>query len=133
MKQALYILVVLFCLSVLACSSDIEGPTSSSLIDITGTWKGTYSTTKVSLTEITFKLVQLDKNVVGSFNTKSGATGTISGIINGVVLSFIYKQTTSDCPGTGKGLGTVSANTISFSLTVNDCMGTHSGGGSVTR
>jgi hypothetical protein len=104
------------------------------LVNVTGTWSGSFSTNLVASATITFTLAQSGTTVTGAYASASGASGSVNGTISGSTIIFTLTQTTASCPGTFSGTATVSGNTMTFTLSGHDCLGDHYGGnGTVTR
>ena len=136
-------------------------PTPSSTptqIDITGYWKGYFSTSLIDSQTVSFKLTQFKKSVNGTLQTGGtggGARGIVTGKVNGDIFKFKVKETTKKCKGTFKGTATITANDndtqvlpknklqiestqfdlrsstsmyMEFTLTGRDCLGKHKNG-----
>lgn len=100
--------------------------------DFTGTWAGTYSSSLVPPTSITFTMSQSGKNMTGSFVSTNGGVGTISGTVSGRFAAFRITQTTQGCPGTYDGHAVVMEGPPSymfFAYTGSDCLGSHTDAG----
>ena len=120
----------------LSCKKD-NNPASTSAVDITGTWNGTYSTSLIQNVTVKMILSQASGNVTGTFVSTSGASGRVSamtGTIQGSSCQFTLAQTTTGCQGNFSGSATVTGDTLMFTFSGSDCMGTHENGrGSAVR
>lgn len=127
----LYLILLSLCLFIPACGG---GGSSSSSNDagLTGTWNGTFSTSYVGTTTVSFTIVQSGNAVTGNWYASNGARGTVSGTVTGNSLSFTIINT-SNCSGTYTGTATLSDNTLTFQGTGTDCSGSGTFQGVVTK
>ena len=123
-------------------------------IDITGNWKGYFSTSLIDSDTIYLKLEQFKKSVNGTMSTGEGGRGKVAGKISGKTIKFKIKTTTRKCKGSFKGTATITVNDehnqvlpkklqtegtqfdlrsstsmyMEFTLTGKDCLGKHKNG-----
>ena len=125
---------------------DTLGPVSGGApplsVDLTGTWQGTYRTSRQPTTLITFIFLRetgpspSGPVFTGSYNaSQAPLSGTIRGFVREDVYTFGATQITP-CPGTFSGSAKVAATSDSMTLTFVglDCNGPQSDGqGMLTR
>ena len=113
-------------LSMASCTkSNPVAPT----IDVTGTWYGTYSTSRVPSASITFHLTQSEANLTGTYSASTGASGTITGTVSGNNIgNFSLNQTLPSCTGSFTGTATGTGDTMDFTFSGSDCLGSHTNG-----
>lgn len=139
MKQTRIALVLIMCgllfsAAMIGCDSGGGGnaPTSPSTLDITGTWKGSCSSSLISQTQDTVTLTQTGSDVTGTYvavdQAGDSVRGTVSGTVSESSFSFAFNQTTPSCTGTFNGSANISGNAMSVTFTGTDCLGTHSNG-----
>lgn len=127
-------------------------------IDITGNWKGYFSTSLIDSQTISENLKQFKKSVNGTLRTGGtggGARGIVTGKVNGNIFKFKLKETTKNCRGTFKGTATIAVSNkdtqvfpknklliegtefdlrsstsmyMEFTFTGKDCLGKHKNG-----
>ncbi len=114
----------------LCCLYSCDKSENQDKVDVAGTYKGTYSSSLVGITDFML-IINQDGNTISGNYYSDISTGTISGSVDGSNLTFTLTQTTSYCTGTFTGSGTISGNTISFSFQGTDCLGTHTMGSGV--
>lgn len=96
-------------------------------IDVTGIWEGTFESSLLAQTPITFTLSQSGGTVSGSYFSSAGGSGTVSGTVSGKLVAFTLTQTTQNCRGSFQGHAVVvdQPEFIFFALGGSDCLGTH--------
>ncbi len=132
-RKAVLLLLIIFCL-IPACKKD-NNPVSSEILDVSGIWRGTFSSNLVSNIQLTLNLTQSSANVAGTYSSQSGGSGAVGGTLSGnEIIDFTLTQTTSGCTGAFIGTANVSGDTIGFIFSGSDCLGNHSNGnGRVVR
>lgn len=99
-----------------------------------GTWSGTYQSNVVPATDVTLIFQQFGNTVTGTYLSKNGAQGVMSGTINGSgQLVATATQTTPTCPGKFKMAATISNNSLNWTFNGTDCLGTENGKGTATQ
>lgn len=113
-----------------ASPSPKTAPYYESDYDITGTWKGRFSTNLVSYVSVKLNLKQEGTRVKGTFRGSGGQKGKIRGRFKGEKLNFTIQTTTSGCSGRFSGAARLNENgdTMRFNFTGSDCAGTHKNG-----
>jgi len=123
-------------------------------INITGTWRGYYSTSLVDSDSCSFFLKQFKKRVDGTMSTGEGGSGNVTGKISGKTFKFKVRQTNKKCKGSFKGIATITIDndtqvlqknklqientqfdlrsstsmSMEFSFTGKNCLGKHKNG-----
>ena len=99
-----------------------------------GTWNGTYRSNVVPPTDVTLVFQQFGNTVTGTYLSKNGAQGVMSGTVNtSGQLVAKATQTTSTCRGQFKIPATISNNTLNWTFNGMDCLGTENGSGTATQ
>lgn len=101
---------------------------TQSQINLTGTWIGTYSTSLIATSDVTFNLTQTEAQYSGTYYSTNKSQGTITGTISNSTMAFSLHQTTVNCNGDFSGSATVTNDTMRFSFTGSDCLGYHANG-----
>jgi hypothetical protein len=104
--------------------------TTSASANVTGTWPGFIKSNLLDETASSLTFAQSGTSLSGSYTTGTGTGGTISGRIEGRLITFTLTQITASCPGTFTGYGAVLSNPQSIVLFFRgtDCFGAHTGG-----
>lgn len=99
-----------------------------------GTWNGTYQSDAVPATDVTLIFQQLGNTVTGTYLSKNGAQGVMSGSINSSG-QFVAKamQITPTCCGQFNMEATISNNTLNWTFNGTDCLGAENGKGTATQ
>lgn len=99
-----------------------------------GTWNGTYQSNVVPATDVTLIFQQLGNTVTGTYLSKNGAQGVMSGSVNSSgQLAAKATQTTPTCRGQFNMAATISNNTLNWTFNGTDCLGTENGKGTATQ
>ena len=99
-----------------------------------GTWNGTYKSNVVPATDVTLIFQQFGNTVTGTYLSKNGAQGVMSGTINSSgQLVAKATQTTPTCPGQFNMATTISNNTLNWTFKGTDCLGVENGTGTATQ
>jgi len=99
-----------------------------------GTWNGTYQSNMVPATDVTLIFQQLGNTVTGTYLSKNGAQGVMSGTVNSSgQLVANATQATPTCRGQFKMAATISNNTLKWSFNGKDCLGLENGTGTATQ
>ncbi len=122
-----------------ACGGSDSSSGGDRAINVTGNWKGTYSTSLKPLDDIVFSLNQNGTTVKGTYRTTTTTdqtirgTGTFTGALEGSAIRFTLLQTSS-CPGKFVGIAVPRGPVMQFTYYGNDCEGFHRDGkGEVRR
>jgi hypothetical protein len=111
-----------------ACGGGGGSVASPTAADLTGTWRGTWSSILMKPTSFRMGLQQLETGFNGEFASGDGAYGLVTGTnLNGAVTITISKNNPT-CTGTFTGTGTISNGILSFTFTGSDCSGAHANG-----
>ena len=131
--------------------SSSDSPTAE---DISGVWRGRYTSTRVpEPTQVVLMFQQLTareleasplhtgprpdpvagESVVGVYKGETGAIGTMVGSIVGGDATLNATQTTPTCPGDFELHGTVVRNEFTWEFRGQDCLGDEVGQGRATR
>lgn len=114
-------------------------PTTSSTIDITGTWSGIVTSSVAGTRAATLNVTQTGTNVTGNYSASGGVMGNVSGTISGNTLSFTITPTQAGCTGTLSGTGVVitpssGQPTMTFNyIGSTSCGGPETGTGNLTK
>jgi hypothetical protein len=99
-----------------------------------GTWNGTYQSNMVPATDVTLIFQQFGNTVTGTYLSKNGAQGVMSGTINSSgQLVAKATQTTPKCRGQFNMAASISNNTLAWTFKGNDCLGVENGNGTATQ
>jgi hypothetical protein len=99
-----------------------------------GTWNGTYQSNVVPATDVTLIFQQLGNTVTGTYLSKNGAQGVMSGSVNSSgQLIAKATQTTPRCRGQFNMAATISNNTLNWTFNGTDCLGAENGKGTATQ
>jgi hypothetical protein len=99
-----------------------------------GTWNGTYQSNVVPAIDVTLIFQQLGNTVTGTYLSKNGAQGVMSGTINSSgELVAKATQTTPKCRGQFNMAATISNNTLKWTFKGTDCLGVENGTGTATQ
>lgn len=99
-----------------------------------GTWNGTYQSNVVPVTDVTLVFQQFGNTVTGTYLSKNGAQGVMSGTINSSgQLAAKATQITPSCPGQFNMAATISNNTLTWTFKGKDCLGIENGTGTATQ
>ena len=99
-----------------------------------GTWNGTYQSNVVPATDVTLIFQQRGNTVTGTYLSKNGAQGVMSGSINSSgQLVAKATQTTPTCRGQFNMAATISNNTLNWTFKGTDCLGGENGKGTAIQ
>jgi hypothetical protein len=73
------------------------------------------------------------ETIVGIYKSKDGAIGTMSGSIDGEVVTLTATQTTPTCLGSFNAQGALKGDTYIWNFEGRDCRGEHIGEGQAQR
>ena len=127
-------------------------PASSEHEDISGVWRGSYTSDKIPqpvsvvlmFQQLTTREFEASRRgtgpsniageaVVGVYKSEDGAIGTIAGSIDGSSVALTATQTTPTCPGSFELQGTLVGDEFSWQFDGQDCLGDEKGQGSAKR
>lgn len=119
-----------------------SGQTSAAppTVNVTGTWRGSVTSSLTGTSTVTYDLFQNGANVTGNYSTTAGALGSVTGTISGNTGTFTVTPSQAGCTGSISVTGNVTVPvgggqpTMSFSYNGStSCGGTENGTGNVTK
>lgn len=108
----------------------------SGYINISGTWKGQYNSSRSGKQSATITFLQNDSNLAGNFTSTSGGLGDISGKVSSESADFTITITTPGCSGQFAGTARIVEDgmRVTYKGSTNDaCGGAESGSGILVR
>jgi len=136
-KKLIFLILIFPLASFISCGGGGGGGSSSggSGSDVSGTWSGSYNSSRFGAQTMTLNLQQNGGSVTGTYSSSTGALGTVSGSVSGNTATVTITVTTPGCSGTFSGTSILnSSTTMSVSYTGSStCGGQESGTGNLTK
>lgn len=114
---------------------------TTTLLDLTlpavGTWLGTYESSVIDKLALYAEIEINGTAISGTYQDKTGRSGTIAGALNGLAVTLQLVSTTPGCAGRFTGAGNFDSSVlpgndaIVFTFSGSDCEGDHTDGAGV--
>jgi len=101
---------------------------TSAPVGLNGTFSGSIdgmASGRAFTMEVTFSLVQRGNQLVGTWNTTAGTSGTVRGVVRDQTVSEFRAQQVNPCDGSFVGVAAIEGNgrRLRGNYTGNDCNG----------